>query len=249
MYIEHLVPKYLAVFSSPKCFITRLRYPKLVSFGLMANLNLLRKKNVFDEVDAIVDVGANIGQFAFMAHSIMPNLPIYSFEPDPACFEKLKQTFASHQIDGECFSIALAENQGVVNLNVYESSANNSILFRENESALEIKEVDCSTLDVFDKQLNALKCLYLKVDVQGAELSVLRGASQFLKKCKFVQLEVSLVNAYSGNAHIADVMDFMRHAGFSCWEVLDVLRRRNSDNLGILEMDILFVKNKAINED
>ncbi len=249
MYIEHLVPKYLAILSSPSCFITRLRYPTLVSFGLMANLNFLRKKGVFDEVDAIVDVGANIGQFAFMAHTVMPSLPIYSFEPDPACFKELKQTFANHEIDGECFSVALTDKQGSIDLNVYESSANNSILLRDNESAREIKKVDCSTLDVFDKKLSALEHIYLKVDVQGAELSVLRGASQFLKRCKFVQLEVSLVNAYSGNAHIADIMSVMRSEGFSCWEILDVLRKRKAKNLGIFEMDMLFVKNKGLDEN
>jgi FkbM family methyltransferase len=249
MYIEHLVPKYLAILSSPRCFITRLRYPKLVSFGLMANLNFLSKKGIFSGVDGIVDVGANIGQFAFMAHTVMPHLPIYSFEPDPTCFKELKQTFASHEIAGECFSNALAEKQGIINLNVYESSANNSILLRENERALEIKEVDCSTLDIFDEQLSALKCLYLKIDVQGAELSVLRGASQFLKRCKFVQLEVSLVNAYSGNAHIADIMSVMHLAGFSCWEILDVLRKRKPNHLGILEMDMLFVRDKVSDEN
>jgi FkbM family methyltransferase len=249
MYIEHLVPKYLAILSSPRCFIARLRYPKLVSFGLMANLNFLSKKGIFHDVDCIVDVGANIGQFAFMAHTVMPSLPIYSFEPDSTCFKELKQTFADHEIRGECYPVALSDKQGSVNLNVYESSANNSTLLRENESALQVNKVDCSTLDILDKQLEAFKCLYLKIDVQGAEISVLRGASQFLKRCKFVQLEVSLVNAYIGNAHIADIMSVMRSEGFSCWEIVDVLRKRKSDNLGILEMDMLFIEDKFLDEN
>ena len=249
MYLEHLAPKFLPIFSAPVCFIARLMHPKLVSFGLMANLNFFSNKGVFNEVDGIIDIGANIGQFAFMAHSVLPHLPIYSFEPDPVSFKELQQTFATHKIRGNCFSIALTDTQGSIDLNVYESSANNSILSRENERALEVKRVDCSTLDMLGKELGSLKAAYLKIDVQGAELSVLRGATQFLKRCKFVQLEVSLVNAYSGNSHIADILVAMRSAGFVCWEILDVLRTKKTDNLGILEMDLLFVQGGKLDEN
>jgi FkbM family methyltransferase len=248
MYLEHLVSKSLAVFSSPGCFIARLRYPKLVSFGLMANLNFLGKKGVFDEVDGIVDIGANIGQFAFMAHRVLPHLPIYSFEPDAACYNELQLTFETHKISGECFSVALTDKQGSIELNVYESTANNSVLLRENERAVEVRQVVCSTLDALDNELAALKTPYLKIDVQGAELLVLHGATQFLKRCKFVQLEVSLVNAYSGNAHIADILAIMRSAGFSCWEILDVLRKKRPNELGILEMDLLFTQGRMPDE-
>lgn len=242
MYLEHLVPKFITVFSSPECFIKRLLHRDLVSFGLMANLNFLAKKGVFNEVDGIVDVGANIGQFAYMAHSALPHLAIYSYEPDPACFSRLQDTFSEHKIKGKTFPIALANSQGSINLNIYESSANNSILSRHNEHVLSVQEVACSTLDLQHDELHTLKSIFLKIDVQGAELAVLNGAVELLKRCKFVQLEVSLVNAYDGNAHIADIMAVMRSAGFSCWEILDVLRKKKSKELGILEMDLLFAK-------
>lgn len=242
MYLEHLVPKSLSIFSAPGCFIARLRHPGLVSFGLMANLAFLRRKGVFDRVDGVVDVGANIGQFAFMAHSVLPHVPVYSFEPDPVCYEKLQHTFAEHGIKGGCFPVALSDTQGSIDLNIYESSANNSMLLREHERALEVKRVECSTLDTLDKELGGMQAPYLKIDVQGAELSVLRGAAKFLGRCEFVQLEVSLVNAYSGNSHIADILAVMRAAGFRCWEILDVLRTKKTGDLGILEMDLLFVR-------
>lgn len=249
MYLEHLVPKSLAIFSAPRCFLARLLHPGLVSFGLMANIGFLSRKGVFDDVDGIIDIGANIGQFAFMAHTVLPNLPIYSFEPDPVCFGGLQKTFSDHRIKGGCFPIALTDTQGSIDLNIYESSANNSILRRSDERSLQVKRVECSTLDTAGAELISLEAAYLKIDVQGAELSVLRGATQTLRRCKFVQLEVSLVNAYIGNSHIADIMVFMRSAGFVCWEILDVLRTNKTDNLGILEMDLLFIQNGKSDEN
>ncbi len=248
MYLEHLVPKFITVLSSPRCFIKRLLHRDLVSFGLMANLNFLAKNGVFDKVDGIVDVGANIGQFAYMAHTALPDLAIYSYEPDPECFNRLEHTFSEHKIQGKAFPIALADSEGSINLNIYESSANNSILSRHNERVLSVKKVACSTLDLQYDELSSLKSIFLKIDVQGAELAVLSGAVELLKRCKFVQLEVSLVNAYSGNAHIADIMAVMRSADFSCWEILDVLRKKKPNELGILEMDLLFAKTGVTNE-
>jgi FkbM family methyltransferase len=249
MYLENLIPSGIAALFSPGCFVKRLMYPDLVSFGLLANLHALGKRGVFKEVDAIVDVGANVGQFAFMAHTALPHLPIFSFEPDPSCFEGLQQTFATHHINGKCFPLAISDQAGQVQLNVYESTVNNSLLHRQHENTVAVKNVNCATLDSLRAELFSLNTLFLKIDVQGAELSVLRGAGEFLKRCKFVLLEVSLVSSYDGNAHIAEVLTAMRSAGFSCLEIVDVLRKKKPDELGIAEMDLLFIRNGATDAD
>lgn len=243
MYLEHLVPSSLAGLFSPGCLIKRIRHPHLVSFGLLANLNKLASRGVFDGIDAVVDIGANIGQFAFMAHTTFPELPIYSFEPDPGCFASLQQTFAGHSIPGRSFPLALSSQEGTVSLNVYESTANNSMLKRQGENAVQVHQVTCATLDsLMANELASLKAPFLKIDVQGAELAVLAGASEFLRRCRYVMLETSLVSSYEGNADIAQVLAFMDSAGFACWEIVDVLRKRKPDDLGILEMDLLFVR-------
>lgn len=243
MYLEHLVPTGLAALFSPACFIRRLIHPDLISFGLFANLHALSRRGVFKEVDAIIDVGANIGQFAYMAHCALPDLPIFSFEPDPACFAHLQKTFLSHHIQGRCFPLAISDQAGQVQLNIYESTANNSLLHRQQENAVAVKNVTCATLDSLQEELFALNAPLLKIDVQGAELLALRGAKEFLKRCKFVLLEVALEASYDGNAHIAEVMVAMQSAGFTCWEIVDVLRKKKPDELGIAEMDLLFIRN------
>ena len=246
MYLEHLVPASLAALFSPRCLIKRLRYPHLVSFGLLANLHRLAARGVFEDVDAIVDVGANIGQFAFMAHTALPSLPIYSFEPDLSCFAGLQRTFVDHHIEGRCIPLAVSSKEGIVNLNVYQSTANNSMLQRKGESAVHVHQVRCATLDaLLNDELSSLSTPFLKIDVQGGELSVLAGATEFLKRCRYVMLETPLVASYEGSADVAQIMSFMHSTGFACWEIVDVLRKRKPDELGILEMDLLFVRKGA----
>lgn len=242
MYLEHLVPNALAIFSAPRCFLRRLINPRLVSFGLMANLNFLKKRGVFDEVDAVIDIGANIGQFAFMIHSVLPDKPVFSFEPDSDCFSILQDTFSIHKIPGRCYPFALSNKEEQVKLNIYESPANNSMLARNGEMPKVVKSVDCRTLDGFRAEFEPHQSFFLKIDVQGAELLVLEGAKQFLSNCKFVQLEVSLTTSYAGNAKIEDVLQAMSLAGFICWEIVDVLRNKQPNELGIIEMDLLFRK-------
>lgn len=240
MYLEHLVPKWISVISAPNCFINRVLNPHMVSFGLLANLDYLSKRGVFEGVDCVVDIGANIGQFAFMIQAILPKIQVFSFEPDSESFAKLEDNFEKYKIKGKCFSLALSNQVGEEMLNVYESSANNSLLPRVGESPSAVKTVNCNTLDLVSKSFGQVNSAFLKIDVQGAELLVLGGSKEFLGKCKFVQVEVSLSTAYTGNALIEDVIATMRSSGFVCWEILDVLRKKAPEDLGILEMDLLF---------
>lgn len=242
MYLDNLVPHSLSIIRFPQAFITRLRYPTLVSFGLLANLSWHKRQGLFQEVDAIVDIGANIGQFAFMIHSVLPNLSVYSFEPDPKCFAELQGTFNDHEIPGKCFPYAISATEGDVVLNLYEASANNSLLARDGEVANNHVSVSSKSLDKISIEFGRVKNAFLKIDVQGAELHVLRGAREFLSNCKFVLVEVSLSGAYAGNALIEEVFLMLRNYGFVCREIVDILRDSKRNSSSILEMDLLFFR-------
>ncbi|MGZ5441417.1 MAG: FkbM family methyltransferase [Thermoanaerobaculia bacterium] len=243
MYLEHLVTPYLALLSSPRCFLTRLIHPDLVSFGLFANIANVKKRGLFKGIDGVIDVGANIGQFAYMVHTVLPQLPIYSFEPDKQCFIQLQHTFERFQIPGKCFSIAISDQRGHGQFYIYTNRANNSFLLREDserESA-QATTVPCNTLDGLERELRVLKCPMLKIDVQGYEMAVLRGATSLLERCKYVLLEVSFRFAYQGNAHVADIFAMMRERGFVCLDILDILRMPRDEGFGLREADLLFV--------
>ena len=243
MYLEHIISPKLAIFAAPGCFLKRLVHADLVSFGLLANLNGLKQRGLFEGVDSIIDVGANIGQFAFMAHLVLPHIPIYSFEPDKECFIQLVSNFKRYSIPGDCFQIALSDQPGVRKLFIYDNRANNSFLKRHDSEKLEVNhiEVITDTLDEFSKKLSITRRPLLKIDVQGFELSVIRGARNLIKRCKYIILEVSFQQSYQDNAHVADIFLTMRDSGFSCFEILDILRMSKAEGKGMREADLLFI--------
>lgn len=241
MFLDNILPSYLGALGSPKCFLKRLQYPKLVSFGLLANLSAMRNRNVIVDIDSIWDVGANQGQFAFMANTVWPTVPIYSFEPDPNSFEKLSENFKKFNILGKPYLSALSDKTEVKKLIRYSDNVNNSFLVRDEENVSTV-DVACTTLDLMGDSMPNIRTAYLKLDVQGFELAVLAGAKEFLKKCKYVQVEVSFSLAYAGGATSYEVISSMNSCGFECIEILDLLRNKTSSN-EIIEADLLFRRN------
>lgn len=240
MYLEHLVPRTLAIAAAPRCFVHRLRRPELVSFGLLANLVRLARLPALQGMETIVDVGANIGQFAYMANVAWPGVPIYSFEPDPRVHARLAETFRRFGIAGTTQAKAVGATDGVAQLHVQPESTNSSLLERHEDASVERIEVTCTTLDREFAQRFSRRSVLLKVDTQGSELEVLRGGRELLRHCAAVLLEASVRSSYAGGVQLPELLLFMRDAGFVPLDIVDVLRLAGPDR-ALSELDLLFV--------
>lgn len=240
MYLEHLIPRTFAIAAAPRCFLHRLRRPELVSFGLLANLVRLSRLPALRGIETIVDVGANIGQFAYMANVAWPRLPIHSFEPDPRSHARLADTFRRFGLAGATFAKAVAASEGTVELHVQPDSANSSLLARHRDVAVERITVPCTTLDREFGSAFTRRSVLLKVDTQGSELDVLRGASALLHHCAAVLLEASVTPAYEGGVPLPELMQHMGASGFVLFDIVDVLRYPGPER-ALRELDLLFV--------
>lgn len=251
MFLDNLLPGFMGALAAPVTLLKRFQHPDLVSFGLLANLKIMRRQSVISNIDAIVDVGANQGQFAFMAHSVWPKLPIYSFEPDPDNYLHLQQNFIKYNIAGQPVNIGLGSAQTTLELHRYKSHVNNSFLLREdvdrNQEPFEKVTVDCTTLDFISASLPAMNAVLLKIDVQGFELAVLKGAVNFLRQCRYVLAEVSFSSSYTNGAHADELMLSLRNHGFECIQFLDILRDKKTGH--ILEADMLFVNKQMTSNE
>jgi FkbM family methyltransferase len=165
------------------------------------------------DVRTVLDVGASRGQFALFALSRFPQAAIRSFEPLPGARDKLKVVTAGRV---EIVAAAVGAEPGRAELNVSAQDDSSSLLpigrrqvaeYPGTEATTTI-EVDVVTLaSVLSEALPGP--VLLKIDVQGFELDVLRGAGELLSKVDEVFVECSFVELYDGQALADEVVAFL----------------------------------------
>lgn len=134
--------------------------------------------------DLAIDIGANIGAFACrMAGLVGPSGKVIAFEPAKSTFNQLLSSICySGYSNVDARNLALGSSPGTLTLRVPEGiSGNASAYVREGQGAVRIETVRMSTLDA---ELTAADrpVKLIKLDAEGAELEVLRGSLQTLKR-------------------------------------------------------------------
>lgn len=129
----------------------------------------------------VVEVGANIGAHTLMlARQVGPQGVVYAFEPQRIVFQALCANLALNSITNvHCRQEALGESAGTINVRPLDYQREN------NFGGLALggsrgEPVPLVTLDSFELP----QCQFLKIDVEGMELNVLKGASQTIERCR-----------------------------------------------------------------
>ena len=203
-----------------------------------------------ERVDAVLDVGANIGQYGQMLRREGYAGPILSFEPLPAPHAALAAAASSDPLWSIAPPLALAEAAGEV---VIEASAESDMSSILPQTAL-LRQVSPSSavtgrLSVETARLDALthlldpawQRLHLKVDVQGYEPQVLDGAAGLIDRLQTIQLELALAPVYEGELSWLVMVDRMAALGFVPALVLPGYFERKLARM--LQVDIVFARN------
>jgi FkbM family methyltransferase len=175
------------------------------------------------EVDLVIDVGANRGQYAAALRAAGYRGRIASFEP---LAEPYGALVAAAAVDArwDAWRLALGARRAVADVHVAEDSRNSSLLAvgpRHLRAVPDSRAVTRETTeverldDVGTRVVRGARRPYLKIDTQGYELEVLRGASATLEAIALVEAELSLVSTYDGGPLFADVTGFLAGHGFS----------------------------------
>jgi FkbM family methyltransferase len=195
----------------------------------------------------ILDVGANVGQFAVACTKIFPGVVVHSFEPLPLCVKELKGNVA--RLRGvRVYPVALGEQEGEVTMHVNSHSHSSSILGlgeRHRKAFPDAREVQTirvaiSTLDRELKSVPLEDPILLKLDVQGYEAQVLEGATETLKKVDYVLLEASFRPLYEGEETFMEIARMMEDLGFEFLRPIAWLS--DPHNGEVLQMDALFAR-------
>jgi FkbM family methyltransferase len=204
--------------------------------------------------ELVVDVGANEGQFARELRAAGYRGRILSVEPLPAAHAKLAaaaRTDARWYVADRC---AVGAASGRATLNVASNSVSSSLramtsahLEAASESRyIATEEVDVVTLDSLLDRYGQVadSAVFVKLDVQGHEGEVLSGAGSRLDTIGGVQLELSLVELYSGQGLMPDQIDFLAEHGLSLWSIDRGFMDGASGRL--LQCDGTFVRESAL---
>lgn len=177
-------------------------------------------------IDCVLDVGANVGQFRdYLRLEVGYQGMIVSFEPHPDCFAACK---AASEADDkwEVFALALGEVVGKTEFHLMKDSQFSSFLQPDNalaphyEGSNQIERVvsvDVARLDdLLPDLLSRLACQrpFLKLDTQGFEAEVLRGAAKVQAIIPALQAEVSNVPIYRNIRGMEATLADMREAGW-----------------------------------
>ncbi len=178
----------------------------------------------------VIDVGANHGLFSLeAAHLVGPSAIVHAFEPTPSTREVLESNLAANGLDRvRIFPVALGDRPGTARLRVHrELSGLNTLASDDitwNHRTLRadaIVEVPITTLDAHAEAEGLDRIDFLKIDVEGFELGVIRGARGLLASRRVDRIMLEIGDVTCGNAGVdpCDLLTELESLGYALNEI------------------------------
>ncbi len=193
--------------------------------GISQFLTRIKSKH---DIRTVFDVGANHGRMAYFFAVSFPDATIHAFEPLPGCRIYLERLVAQYP-KVTIHAVAIGEKSGQVKMfeNAYDQASSlmpmmerHKELWPETTRAKEI-EVQVEPLDKLAPGLCVESPAFMKIDTQGYEMSVLKGAVETLRGCVAVMAEVLFEPLYEGQPDFRALLNFMAGQGFHFVEFVD----------------------------
>ncbi len=183
------------------------------------------------EVDCVIDVGANRGQYHDQLRELVGfRGRIVSVEPMSGLAAGLRARAAKEDPLWEIHACALGAAPGTARLNVMATDVFSSFLqpaegapFAEANTVVREEEVEVRTLAALLtdlQQRHGIRRPFLKLDTQGFDLEVLRGGEAVLPQIPGLQTEVAIQPLYAGMPTLEDTLAALKQyrydiAGFA----------------------------------
>lgn len=187
--------------------------------------------------DYCIDVGAASG--TEIIYSSFPDAHHIVFEPLPEFRPQLEAALKPYK--HETHFCALMKNPGEQNLLRHRDLYGSSLMHKNRKNTENQVSVKVDTLDNIVGKDRLSGDVLLKTDCQGADLFVLKGGVETLKKTNVVILEASLFRFW-GEHHpdFIEIVRFMNNRGFALYDILDGIYRPYDNALG--QLDLAFVR-------
>ena len=195
------------------------------------------------DINTLIDVGSNKGQFSAILRNFYPQVSIHSFEPQIDELNIQKKLLGSSNINYYAFALG-DENKNML-FNITKRKDSSSLLdplLKNNKIYSENKKINVSVkkLDTVLNINKLTKPILLKLDVQGFELKALIGAQSVLDNVDYIISEISFLDVYKNQVNADDLIKYLKSKNF------DIQKRTNLTKLNgnNFQEDVLFVKKK-----
>jgi FkbM family methyltransferase len=186
----------------------------------------------------IVDVGAYQGEWSKLAKQIWPTSRVLMIEPNQANQERLTGIAEELGATLHWELLGADDNEAVP---FYVMGSGSSVM---NENSPLPRAVETRRLRTLDSLLGQIEPPgFLKIDAQGYELQILKGASKVLPDFEAVLLEIAVIEVNKGAPLLHEVIAFMKAIGFVAYEIVEIHRRPLDQALN--QVDIVFIREKS----
>jgi len=215
-----------------------LDFNPILKYEMFYHINILKKLGFKPEF--IVDAGAYKGEWTRQVLKIYPEstfLMVEAQSSKSAYLNKITQQFNDVHLE----NILLGDTEKK-NVKFFEMETGSSI-YEENTSVKRTETLlEMKTLDSIISKYKIKGDCFLKMDVQGAEIDILKGAEKFLRLTEFILLEVSTLNYNENSPDFAEVVQYLHKIGYLLFDICD--EHRTDENV-LFQVDLIFVKNTS----
>lgn len=213
----------------------------------LRRIRLLQHYNI----DMVFDIGANKGQYATGIMDAGYSHQIVSFEPLSSVhsiIDSESKKYANWKVAPRC---AIGAKKEEIEINISANSVSSTLLNMLDshiEGAPESKIIGKEKVQVFPldeigaEYAGKTKKLFLKIDVQGFEQEVLKGAQQMLDRATGIEMEISLIPLYENqNWLLPQVLDYMQQKGFQLTSIVPAFTDNKTGK--VLQCNGIFFRN------
>ncbi len=207
----------------------RIRYPELHEIYVESERTKLAMRRIINNKSMnCIDIGTHLGSVLNLMNYLSPQGKHIAIEPIPYKYKWLKQKFPNVEV----LPVALSDTEGEANFYVQQCRSGFSGLRphgfnKENEQKIEIIKVKLARLD--DIVPHDLAIGFIKIDVEGAELSALKGSEFILRRYHppiLFECAKSSLNAH--NVSPLEMYEFFRSHNYSLFLIKNWLSDKQS---------------------
>ena len=218
------------------------------------DLDLARRIKIMENfnIDALLDIGANIGQYAINMRELGYSKKIISFEPLTNAFKDLN-TNSLKDDNWLANNYAIGNEDAKSVINIAGNSLSSSILnmlpshieSEQMSKYIAQEEIEVKKLDsVFNSFCKKDEKVMVKIDTQGFEKNVIDGATKSLMNIKIIQLEMSIVPLYENEMLFIEMINYLDNKGFQLFSLENGFSDPTTGQL--LQVDGIFVNKLAL---